>query len=47
MAISAGSTWWCELCQVEVWVAHQPTRLRHVVCRKWMTRVWPQKKGLR
>jgi len=34
MAPSGGSTWYCELCQVTVWVAHQPKRLRHVVCRK-------------
>jgi len=45
MAPSGGSTWYCELCQVTVWVAHQPKRLRHVVCRKFMTRVRPQKKG--
>jgi hypothetical protein len=41
----SGSTWWCELCQVEVWVAHVPKRLRHAACQKFMTRVWPQKKG--
>jgi hypothetical protein len=35
----AGSTWYCELCRVSVWVAYVPKRLRHVVCRKWMTRV--------
>jgi len=45
MATPTGSTWWCELCQLEVWVAHQPKRLRHVVCRKWMVRRWPPTKG--
>jgi hypothetical protein len=34
-----GSTWYCELCHVMVWVAHIPTRLRHALCRKWMVRV--------
>jgi hypothetical protein len=34
----SGSTWWCELCQVTVWVGHAPKRLRHTVCRKWMVR---------
>jgi hypothetical protein len=45
MATSTGSRWYCELCQVEVWVRHVPTRLRHVVCRKWMVRRWPPIKG--
>jgi hypothetical protein len=40
-----GSVWYCELCQVEVWVAHVPKRLRHTLCRKWMVRRWPPKKG--
>jgi hypothetical protein len=39
MATLRGSTWYCELCQIEVWVHHVPKRLRHVVCRKWMVRV--------
>jgi hypothetical protein len=34
----SGSFWYCELCMVTVWVRHVPTRLRHVVCRKWMIR---------
>jgi hypothetical protein len=45
MATPMGSIWWCELCQRTVWVAHQQKRLRHVVCRKFMTRIRPQKKG--
>jgi hypothetical protein len=39
---SSGSRWYCELCHVEVWVAYQPKRLRHVVCRKWMVRLSPR-----
>jgi hypothetical protein len=39
MSPQTGSTWSCELCQVTVWVRHVLTRLRHVVCRKWMTRI--------
>ena len=35
---SPGSTWFCELCQVEVWVRHQPQRQRCKRCRKWMVR---------
>jgi hypothetical protein len=42
MSPSGGSTWYCELCQVTVWVAPQPKRLRHIVCRKWMVRVRPR-----
>jgi hypothetical protein len=38
MATSTGSTWRCELCQVEVWVRQVPRRLRHTLCRKWMVR---------
>jgi hypothetical protein len=34
----SGSTWWCTLCQIEVWVRHSPKRLRHTVFRKWMVR---------
>jgi hypothetical protein len=45
MSPPTGRTWSCELCQVEVWVAHIPTRLRHVVRRKWMVRRWPPIKG--
>jgi hypothetical protein len=37
-ATQTGSTWVCELCGVSVWVAHQPKRLRHVICQKWMSR---------
>jgi hypothetical protein len=42
MATLRGSTWSCELCQIEVWVRHVPKRLRHVVYRKWMVRVQPR-----
>ena len=36
---ASGSTWWyCELCQVHVWQAGQPKRLRCWLCRKWMVR---------
>jgi hypothetical protein len=33
-----GSTWWCELCQVTVWVRHVPKRWCCRLRRKWMTR---------
>jgi hypothetical protein len=39
MATPTGSIWYCELCQVEVWLAHQPKRQRCRYCRKWMTRL--------
>jgi hypothetical protein len=39
MATPTGSTWYCELCQVEVWVNHVPQRWRCRMCRKWMVRV--------
>jgi len=39
MSAPTGSTWFCELCRVEVWVRHVPTRLRCRLCRKWMTRL--------
>jgi hypothetical protein len=42
MSPSGGSTWWCELCQVEVWVRYVPKRQRHAVCWKWMVRVRPR-----
>jgi hypothetical protein len=41
MSPQTGSTWYCELCQVEVWVRHVPKRRRCRLCRKWMVRVWP------
>ena len=41
MAPSTGSTWFCALCGVEVWVARQLKRRRCRLCRKWMVRVWP------
>jgi hypothetical protein len=34
----SGSTWWCELCMVEVRLVHVPTRWRCRLCRKWMVR---------
>jgi hypothetical protein len=42
MSAPTGSTWYCERCQIEVWVRHVPTRQRHRVCRKWMVRVRPR-----
>jgi hypothetical protein len=39
MSPSGGSTWWCELCQRQVWVHHVSKRLRCVYCRKFMVRV--------
>jgi hypothetical protein len=42
MATLTGSTWWCELCRVEVWVCDVPKWQRHMVCRKWMVRVRPR-----
>jgi hypothetical protein len=38
MPPSAGSTWFCELCQVTVRVRRTPKRLRCQLCRKWMVR---------
>jgi len=35
---STGSTWFCEVCMIEVWLAHQPKRRRCRLCRQWMTR---------
>jgi hypothetical protein len=42
MSPQMGSTWYCELCQVEVWVNHVPMRWRCRRCRKWMVRVRPR-----
>jgi hypothetical protein len=42
MATPTGSTGYCELGQVAVWVRHVPQRWRCRMCRKWMVRVWPQ-----
>jgi len=39
MPLSAGSVWYCELCQVHMWQAGAPKRLCCRWCRKWMTRV--------
>jgi hypothetical protein len=33
MSAPTGSTWWCELCQIEVWLAHQAKRQRCRSCR--------------
>jgi hypothetical protein len=45
MATPKGSTWWCELCGIEVWIRGTPKRQRCASCRKWMVRRWPPKKG--
>jgi hypothetical protein len=34
MSDQTGSTWWCALCQVTVWVRHAPKRRRYQRCRK-------------
>jgi hypothetical protein len=31
------SLWYCELCKIQVWIKGRPSRLRHAVCRKWLT----------
>jgi hypothetical protein len=36
---SGGSTWYCGLCQITVWIRSTPTRQRCRLCRKFMTRI--------